>query len=124
MCMYSVVLPLETIDSNTYCNDCMCYFQLCLGEIKRVFGNNTLEYIKQLCVGNYDNFIRLSNSLQIYIISFMELEDIATLSQTNKHFNQVFYCRFCQIQRTRYMCTILQPCLLPAPGFYFVNDFW
>jgi len=60
-------------------------------EIKRVFGNNTLEYIKQLCDGNYDNFIRLSNSLQIYIISFMELEDIATLSQTNKHFNQV--CR-------------------------------
>jgi len=60
-------------------------------EIKRVFGNNTFEYVRQLCDGNYDNFVRLSTPLQIYIISFMELEDIATLSQTSKHFNEV--CR-------------------------------
>lgn len=60
-------------------------------DIKRVFGNNTLEYVKQLCAGNYDYFVRLSNPLQIYIMSFMELEDIAQISQTSKHFNEL--CR-------------------------------
>ncbi|CAK8697829.1 F-box only protein 36-like [Clavelina lepadiformis] len=58
-------------------------------EVKRVFGENTLTYVKSLCEGHFDHFVRISNALQIYIISFMDLEDIAKLSQTNKHFHEL-----------------------------------
>ncbi|XP_002132035.2 F-box only protein 36-like [Ciona intestinalis] len=58
-------------------------------EVKRVFGANMLVYVKQLCLGHFDYFVRLSNPLQILIMSYMELEDIASLSQTNKHFHEL-----------------------------------
>lgn len=59
------------------------------GEIKRVFGKPTLQYIKQLCKGQVDILPRLSKTLQIYIASFLELEDIASLAQCNKHFREL-----------------------------------
>uniref|UniRef100_H2Z459 F-box domain-containing protein n=1 Tax=Ciona savignyi TaxID=51511 RepID=H2Z459_CIOSA len=58
-------------------------------EVKRVFGEHMLVYVKELCTGHFDYFVRLSNSLQILIMSYMELEDIASLSQTNRHFHQL-----------------------------------
>jgi len=54
-----------------------------------VFGEKTLEYVKELCDGNFDYFPRLSKTLQIYIISFVDLEDIGKLAQSCKHFREV-----------------------------------
>ncbi|XP_039250394.1 F-box only protein 36-like [Styela clava] len=61
-------------------------------EIKRIFGKNTLEYVKNLCEGKYNFLDRLKKSLQIYIISFLELEDVAKLSQVNRHFHELCEC--------------------------------
>lgn len=59
--------------------------------MKRVFGVNTLVYVKELCAGKYDFFARLSKALKIYVISFLELEDIASLGQVSKHFQEVIF---------------------------------
>nr|CAB3245281.1 F-box only protein 36-like [Phallusia mammillata] len=58
-------------------------------DIKRFFGAHMLEYVKELCSGHFDYFPRLKKSLQIYIMSFMELEDIGRLAQTSKHFREL-----------------------------------
>lgn len=58
-------------------------------EVQRVFGDATVEYIKNLSKGHINYFDRLKKSLQIYIISFVELEDIATLSRVSKHFKEI-----------------------------------
>ena len=57
--------------------------------VKRVFGNHMLQYVKRLCSGHYDYLSRITTSLLIYILSFVDLEDIAHLAQTSKHFHKV-----------------------------------
>ena len=65
-------------------------FSFNAAEVKRVFGGHMLDYILGLCRGNYDYISRISDPLQIYIISFLELEDIGHLAQTSKHFYKVY----------------------------------
>ena len=48
-----------------------------------------MEYVVRLCHGHYDYITRISTSLKIYIMSFLQLEDIAHLAQTSKHFHKV-----------------------------------
>ncbi|XP_044887246.1 F-box only protein 36 isoform X2 [Mauremys mutica] len=55
-------------------------------QIAVVFGANTLEHIFNLCRGNFDFLERLPDPLLLYIISFLELEDIARLSQVSHRF--------------------------------------
>ena len=72
---------------------------LIAAEVKRVFGEHMLDYILGLCKGNYDYISRISDPLQIYIISFLELEDIGHLAQTSKHFHKVNkHSKFCLIE--------------------------
>lgn len=58
-------------------------------EVQRIFGAPVLEYLKNLCKGHINYFDRLKKPLQIYIMSFMELEDIAALSCVSKHFKEI-----------------------------------
>ncbi|XP_033109173.1 F-box only protein 36-like [Anneissia japonica] len=58
-------------------------------DVRRVFGLNTLEYAKNLCMGKIDYFARLPMPLLIYLVSFLELEDVAALAQTSKQFYEV-----------------------------------
>ncbi|XP_071950645.1 F-box only protein 36-like [Antedon mediterranea] len=58
-------------------------------DVRRVFGNNTLEYVKNLCLGQIDYLARLPTPLLIYLVSFLELEDVASLAQTSKQFYEV-----------------------------------
>lgn len=61
-------------------------------EVRRVFGEHTVEYVKNLCSGNYNFLDRLKRSIQVYIISFLELEDIAKLARVNRHFKELCDC--------------------------------
>ncbi|XP_050822142.1 F-box only protein 36 [Gopherus flavomarginatus] len=58
-------------------------------QIAVVFGANTLEHIFNLCRGNFDFLERLPDPLLLYIISFLELEDIARLSQVSHRFKTI-----------------------------------
>ncbi|KAM6357199.1 F-box only protein 36 isoform 3-T8 [Alca torda] len=58
-------------------------------QIAIVFGAKVLEHVLSLCQGNYDFLERLPVPLLLYIISFLELEDIARLSQVSRRFEMV-----------------------------------
>ncbi|PIK33114.1 putative F-box only protein 36-like [Apostichopus japonicus] len=58
-------------------------------DIGRIFGENTLEYAKRLCKGQVDYLMRMSKPLLIYLTSFLELEDVAHLSQTCKFMYEI-----------------------------------
>nr|XP_033814226.1 F-box only protein 36 [Geotrypetes seraphini] len=58
-------------------------------QISIVFGPNTLEYVTNLCRGKFDFLERLPEGILLYIMTFLELEDIARLSQTSRTFEKV-----------------------------------
>ncbi|XP_020384963.1 F-box only protein 36 isoform X2 [Rhincodon typus] len=54
-----------------------------------IFGNEVLKYICNLCQHHFDYLDRIPNGLLMYIILFLDLEDIARLSQTSRKFEKV-----------------------------------
>ncbi|XP_025942824.1 F-box only protein 36 isoform X4 [Apteryx rowi] len=60
-------------------------------QIAIVFGAKVLKHVLNLCRGNYDFLERLPVPLLLYIISFLELEDIARLSQVSHRFKMVMW---------------------------------
>lgn len=58
-------------------------------QVAIVFGGNTLNHILNLCRGNFDFLERLPKSLLLNIITFLDLEDIARLSQTSRTFQKI-----------------------------------
>nr|XP_036853668.1 F-box only protein 36 isoform X1 [Manis javanica] len=61
-------------------------------QIALIFGARILDYICNLCEGKFDFFERLSDSLLLNIISYLDLEDIARLSQTSHRFGKLCKC--------------------------------
>ncbi|KAF6113753.1 F-box protein 36 [Phyllostomus discolor] len=55
-------------------------------QIALIFGGKTLDYVFNLCEGKFDFLERLSDNLLLNIISYLDLEDIANLSQTSHRF--------------------------------------
>ncbi|XP_006047162.1 F-box only protein 36 isoform X2 [Bubalus bubalis] len=55
-------------------------------QIALIFGSRILDYVFNLCEGKFDFLERLSDSLLLNIISYLDLEDIARLSQTSRRF--------------------------------------
>ncbi|XP_057601284.1 F-box only protein 36 isoform X1 [Hippopotamus amphibius kiboko] len=55
-------------------------------QIALIFGARILDYVFNLCQGKFDFLERLSDSLLLIIISYLDLEDIARLSQTSRRF--------------------------------------
>ncbi|XP_069753434.1 F-box only protein 36-like [Narcine bancroftii] len=53
-----------------------------------IFGKDILKYVCNLCQQQFDYLERLPKDLLLYIISFLELEDIARLSQTSRKFKK------------------------------------
>ncbi|GCB73821.1 F-box only protein 36-like isoform X2 [Scyliorhinus torazame] len=51
-----------------------------------IFGDEVLKYICNLCQHQFDYLNRIPQGLLMYIVSFLELEDIARLSQTSRKF--------------------------------------
>uniref|UniRef100_A0A8D0MJG1 F-box only protein n=1 Tax=Sus scrofa TaxID=9823 RepID=A0A8D0MJG1_PIG len=55
-------------------------------QIALIFGAKILDYVFNLCEGKFDFLERLSDNLLLNIISYLDLEDIARLSQTSRRF--------------------------------------
>ncbi|XP_073347733.1 F-box only protein 36b [Pagrus major] len=58
-------------------------------EVSMVFGRQILQYTKALCQGHYDYLERLSDSLLLRIINYLELEDVGQLGRTSRRFRQL-----------------------------------
>ncbi|KAK2822156.1 hypothetical protein Q5P01_022221 [Channa striata] len=58
-------------------------------DVSIVFGCQILEYTKALCEGHYDYLERLSESLLLRIINYLELEDVGQLARTSHRFRQL-----------------------------------
>ncbi|XP_072263796.1 F-box only protein 36 [Pyxicephalus adspersus] len=54
-----------------------------------VFGQKILSYVINLCRGQYDFLERLSEPLILYILTFLDLEDITQLSQVSHRFQKI-----------------------------------
>ncbi|XP_074545435.1 F-box only protein 36b [Halichoeres trimaculatus] len=60
-------------------------------EVCMVFGRHILQYSKALCQGQFDYLERLPDSLLLYIMSYLELEDADQLGRTSRRFRKL-YC--------------------------------
>ncbi|XP_060089735.1 F-box only protein 36-like [Heteronotia binoei] len=58
-------------------------------QLRSIFGKKMLDYVLNLCQGHYDFLVRMPESLIIYILSFLSVEDIGQLSKTCKKFRQL-----------------------------------
>ncbi|XP_049624873.1 F-box only protein 36 [Suncus etruscus] len=61
-------------------------------QILLAFGSRILGYIHNLCEGKIDFLERLSDALLLKIFSYLDLEDIARLSQTSQRFSKLCKC--------------------------------
>ncbi|KAI5281414.1 F-Box Only Protein 36 [Manis pentadactyla] len=61
-------------------------------QIALIFGARIFDYICNLCKGKFDFLERLSDNLLLNIISYLDLEDIARLSQTSHRFGKLCKC--------------------------------
>ncbi|XP_021570700.1 F-box only protein 36 isoform X2 [Carlito syrichta] len=55
-------------------------------QVALIFGSRILDYVFNLCYGKFDFLERLSDDLLLSIISYLDLEDVARLSQTSHRF--------------------------------------
>ncbi|XP_010606419.1 F-box only protein 36 [Fukomys damarensis] len=55
-------------------------------QVALIFGKRTLDYVFNLCKGEFDFLERLLDSLLLSIISYLDLEDVTRLSQTSSRF--------------------------------------
>ncbi|KAM4771899.1 F-box only protein 36 [Rhinophrynus dorsalis] len=58
-------------------------------QIGIVFGQKTLQYVLNLCQGQYDYIERLPEPLLLSILTFLDLEDISQLSQVSHTFQKI-----------------------------------
>nr|XP_046265581.1 F-box only protein 36b isoform X1 [Scatophagus argus] len=58
-------------------------------EVSMVFGRQILQYTKALCQGHYDYLERLSDSLLMQIINYLQLEDVGQLGRTSHRFRKL-----------------------------------
>ncbi|XP_068124332.1 F-box only protein 36-like [Hyperolius riggenbachi] len=57
--------------------------------LERIFGKATMEYVLNLCRGQFDFIVRIPDSLKICILSFLDTQDIKQLSDTCKTFQKL-----------------------------------
>ncbi|KAG5214140.1 hypothetical protein JEQ12_009926 [Ovis aries] len=78
-------------------------------QIALVFGSKILDYVFNLCEGKFDFLERLSDSLLLNIISYLDLEDIARLSQTSRRFAKLCMSEELWEQIVRSSCDHITP---------------
>ena len=61
-----------------------------LGDVGRVFGQQTLEQVVNIAKGHVDFLPRLPRQVLVRIIGYLPLEDIPSLSNVSKQFHEVF----------------------------------
>ncbi|CAI9552749.1 unnamed protein product [Staurois parvus] len=63
--------------------------QLCKLRLAWCLARRFLSYVINLCRGQYDFLERLSESLILYLLTFLDLQDIAQLSQVSHTFQKL-----------------------------------
>lgn len=59
------------------------------GQVRVVFGSRVVQHTLALCEGHFSYLELLPRLLQLRILSFLDLEDIARLGQTSRAFREV-----------------------------------
>ncbi|XP_073470834.1 F-box only protein 36-like [Aquarana catesbeiana] len=57
--------------------------------LEKIFGKATMEYVLNLCRGQFDFIVRIPDSLKIRILSFLDTQDIKQLSETCKTYQKL-----------------------------------
>ncbi|XP_075706448.1 F-box only protein 36-like [Rhinoderma darwinii] len=57
--------------------------------LEKIFGKDTMEYVLNLCRGQFDFIVRIPNSIKIRILSFLDTQDIKQLSETCQAFQKL-----------------------------------
>ncbi|XP_075056295.1 F-box only protein 36-like [Mixophyes fleayi] len=57
--------------------------------LEKIFGKNTMDYVLNLCSGQFDFIVRIPDSLKIRILSFLDSQDIKQLSETCKTYQKL-----------------------------------
>ncbi|XP_027253217.1 F-box only protein 36 isoform X3 [Cricetulus griseus] len=78
-------------------------------QIALIFGARILDYVFNMCEGKFDYLERLSDKLLLKIICFLELEDIARLSQTSSRFAKLCKCDSLWEQIVQAACDTVSP---------------
>jgi len=60
-----------------------------LGDVERVFGQETLQHVVNIAKGHVDFLPRLPRQVLIKIIGYLPLKDIPRLSFVSKQFQEV-----------------------------------
>uniref|UniRef100_A0A8C5MXV7 F-box domain-containing protein n=1 Tax=Leptobrachium leishanense TaxID=445787 RepID=A0A8C5MXV7_9ANUR len=58
-------------------------------QLQKIFGTDTVEYVLNLCKGHFDFLVRIPDGLKIYVMSFLDTNDIKRMSQTCKSFQKL-----------------------------------
>lgn len=99
----------------------VCWFLWITVQIALIFGARILDYVFNLCEGKFDFLERLSDNLLLNIISYLDLEDIARLSQTSRRFAQVTDNGF--VSMRVFSCASSKFVFLPPSLSYFLPSF-
>ncbi|XP_049744375.1 F-box only protein 36 isoform X1 [Elephas maximus indicus] len=78
-------------------------------QVALIFGARILDYVLNLCQGKFDFLERLSDTLLLSIISYLDLEDIARLSQTSHRFAKLCVCDTLWEQIVQSACDTITP---------------
>ncbi|XP_053452377.1 F-box only protein 36 [Nycticebus coucang] len=78
-------------------------------QIALIFGERILDYIFNLCEGKFDFLERLSDNLLLSIISYLDLEDIARLSQTSRRLSKLCMSEKLWEQIVKSSCDTITP---------------
>ncbi|XP_063813202.1 F-box only protein 36-like [Pseudophryne corroboree] len=57
--------------------------------LEKIFGKNTMEYVLNLCRGQFDFIVRIPDTLKIRILSFLDSQDIKQLSETCRTYQKL-----------------------------------
>ncbi|XP_007940304.1 F-box only protein 36 [Orycteropus afer afer] len=78
-------------------------------QVALIFGARIIDYVLNLCQGNFDYLERLSDALLLSIISYLDLQDIARLSQTSRRFAKLCVCDKLWEQIVQSACDTVTP---------------
>nr|XP_048314912.1 F-box only protein 36 isoform X1 [Myodes glareolus] len=78
-------------------------------QVALVFGARVLDYVFNLCEGKFDFLERLSDNLLLKIICYLDLEDIARLSQTSSRFAKLCKSDLLWEQIVQLACDTITP---------------
>ncbi|XP_018418445.1 PREDICTED: F-box only protein 36-like [Nanorana parkeri] len=57
--------------------------------LEKIFGKATMEYVLNLCRGQFDFIVRIPDSLKICILCFLDTQDIKQLAETCKTYQKL-----------------------------------